>query len=56
MKKVSTVHRPMAFRWFAIEIAFMPFLDKAQAAMDKSDFAGDPTTSQERGQKVFLRR
>lgn len=42
MKKALTVLGALAFGWLAIEIAFKPFLDKARAAMDKSDPARDP--------------
>lgn len=42
MKKALTVVGALAFGWLAIELAFKPFLDKARAAMDKSDPARDP--------------
>ncbi|GKF24258.1 outer envelope membrane protein 7-like protein, partial [Tanacetum coccineum] len=32
----------LAFGWAAIELAFKPWLDKARAAMDKSDPSRDP--------------
>ena len=32
----------IAFGWLAIELAFKSFLNKARAAMDKSDRARDP--------------
>ncbi|KAK2648258.1 hypothetical protein Ddye_015747 [Dipteronia dyeriana] len=42
MKRAVTVFGALALGWLAIEIAFKPFLDKARAAMDKSDPAHDP--------------
>ncbi|KAH7577518.1 hypothetical protein JRO89_XS01G0261700 [Xanthoceras sorbifolium] len=42
MKRAVTVFGALALGWLAIEIAFKPFLDKARAAMDKSDPARDP--------------
>ncbi|KAJ0113079.1 hypothetical protein Patl1_03411 [Pistacia atlantica] len=42
MKKALTVLGALALGWLAIGIAFKPFLDKARAAMDKSDPARDP--------------
>lgn len=42
MKQAMVVFGALAFGWLAIEMAFKPFLDKARAAMDKSDPARDP--------------
>ncbi|KAK1559566.1 hypothetical protein Q3G72_015861 [Acer saccharum] len=38
--------------WLAIEIALKPFLDKARAAMDKSDPARDPDDVDEDNKKL----
>ena len=42
MKQAAVVFGALAFGWLAIEMAFKPFLDKARAAMDKSDPDRDP--------------
>lgn len=42
MKQAALVFGALAFGWVAIEMAFKPFLEKARAAMDKSDPARDP--------------
>ncbi|OAY61684.1 outer envelope membrane protein 7-like [Manihot esculenta] len=42
MKQAMVVFGALAFGWLAIEMAFKPFLDKARAAMDKSDPNRDP--------------
>ncbi|KAF2314890.1 hypothetical protein GH714_037082 [Hevea brasiliensis] len=42
MKQAIVVFGALAFGWLAIEMAFKPFLDKARAAMDKSDPDRDP--------------
>ncbi|XVF72435.1 hypothetical protein PTKIN_Ptkin12aG0121000 [Pterospermum kingtungense] len=42
MKQAAAVFGALAFGWLAIEMAFKPFLDKARAAMDKSDPDRDP--------------
>ncbi|XP_048139010.1 outer envelope membrane protein 7-like [Rhodamnia argentea] len=41
-KQVAVVFGALAVGWLAIELAFKPFLDRARAAMDKSDPARDP--------------
>ncbi|KAI3423219.1 uncharacterized protein J3R85_011178 [Psidium guajava] len=41
-KQAAVVFGALAFGWLAIELAFKPFLDRARAAMDKSDPARDP--------------
>ncbi|XP_068312058.1 outer envelope membrane protein 7-like [Pyrus communis] len=41
-KQVAVVFGALAVGWLAIELAFKPFLDKARAAMNKSDPARDP--------------
>ncbi|KAJ8748428.1 hypothetical protein K2173_003065 [Erythroxylum novogranatense] len=42
LKQAMVVFGALAFGWLAIEMAFKPFLDKARAAMDKSDPTRDP--------------
>ncbi|XVE73162.1 hypothetical protein DITRI_Ditri11bG0095000 [Diplodiscus trichospermus] len=42
VKQAAVVFGALAFGWLAIEMAFKPFLDKARAAMDKSDPDRDP--------------
>ncbi|XVF32602.1 hypothetical protein REPUB_Repub17cG0096600 [Reevesia pubescens] len=42
MKQAAVVFGALAFGWMAIEMAFKPFMDKARAAMDKSDPDHDP--------------
>ncbi|XVF21799.1 hypothetical protein REPUB_Repub12eG0121200 [Reevesia pubescens] len=42
VKQAAVVFGALAFGWMAIEMAFKPFLDKARAAMDKSDPDRDP--------------
>ncbi|KAF5732757.1 Outer envelope membrane protein 7 [Tripterygium wilfordii] len=41
-KQAMVVFGALAFGWLAIETAFKPFLDKARAAMAKSDPNHDP--------------
>lgn len=41
-KRAMVVFGALALGWAAIELAFKPLLDKARAAMDKSDPARDP--------------
>ncbi|XP_048441803.1 outer envelope membrane protein 7 [Pyrus x bretschneideri] len=41
-KQAAVVFGALAVGWLAIELAFKPFLDKARAAMNKSDPAHDP--------------
>ncbi|KAM1057959.1 hypothetical protein ACFX13_031890 [Malus domestica] len=36
-KQAAVVFGALAVGWLAIELAFKPFLDKARAAMNKSD-------------------
>ncbi|MCD9558849.1 hypothetical protein HAX54_016477 [Datura stramonium] len=38
----AVVFGALAFGWLAIELAFKPWLEKARAAMDKSDPSRDP--------------
>ncbi|EEF41725.1 outer envelope membrane protein 7 [Ricinus communis] len=45
VKQAMVVVGALAFGWLAIEMAFKPFLDKARAAMDKSDPERDPDDS-----------
>nr|XP_009789902.1 PREDICTED: 6.7 kDa chloroplast outer envelope membrane protein-like [Nicotiana sylvestris] len=42
LKSAAVVFGALAFGWLAIELAFKPWLDKARAAMDKSDPSRDP--------------
>ncbi|OIT02478.1 hypothetical protein A4A49_32692 [Nicotiana attenuata] len=42
LKSTAVVFGALAFGWLAIELAFKPWLDKARAAMDKSDPSRDP--------------
>ncbi|CAI0384976.1 unnamed protein product [Linum tenue] len=42
VKQAAVVFGSLAFGWLAIEIAFKPFLDKARAAIAKSDPEHDP--------------
>ncbi|KMT06005.1 hypothetical protein BVRB_7g163360 [Beta vulgaris subsp. vulgaris] len=42
LKQAAIVMSALAFGWLAIELAFKPWLDKARAALDKSDPAYDP--------------
>ncbi|GLU07528.1 hypothetical protein SLE2022_244830 [Rubroshorea leprosula] len=42
MKQAAVVFGALALGWMAIELAFKPFLDKARAAMNKSDPSRDP--------------
>ncbi|XP_022771089.1 outer envelope membrane protein 7-like [Durio zibethinus] len=42
IKQAAVVFGALAFGWMAIEMALKPFLDKARAAMDKSDPDRDP--------------
>ncbi|XP_021805742.1 outer envelope membrane protein 7 [Prunus avium] len=41
-QQAMVVFGALAVGWLAIEMAFKPWLDKARAAMDKSDPARDP--------------
>ncbi|KAL5561655.1 hypothetical protein UlMin_031402 [Ulmus minor] len=41
-KQAVVVFGALALGWLVIELAFKPFLNKARAAMDKSDPARDP--------------
>ncbi|TXG63624.1 hypothetical protein EZV62_010618 [Acer yangbiense] len=52
MKRAVTVFGALALGWLAIEIALKPFLDKARAAMDKSDPARDPDDVDEDNNKL----
>lgn len=45
VKTAAVVLGALAFGWAAIELAFKPWLDKARAAMDKSDPTRDPDDS-----------
>ncbi|KAL6977758.1 hypothetical protein U1Q18_026545 [Sarracenia purpurea var. burkii] len=42
LKSTAVMVGALAFRWLAIELAFKPLLDKARAAMTKSDPSCDP--------------
>ncbi|CAN4098194.1 unnamed protein product [Withania somnifera] len=42
LKSTAVVFGALAFGWLAIELAFKPWLDKARAAIDKSDPSRDP--------------
>ncbi|KNA23849.1 hypothetical protein SOVF_020710 [Spinacia oleracea] len=42
VKQVAIVMGALAFGWLTIELAFKPWLDKARAALNKSDPAHDP--------------
>ncbi|KAE8720763.1 6.7 kDa chloroplast outer envelope membrane protein [Hibiscus syriacus] len=42
VKQAAVVVGALAFGWMAIEMAFKPLLDKARAAMDKTDPDCDP--------------
>ncbi|XP_074319037.1 outer envelope membrane protein 7-like [Silene latifolia] len=42
LKQGAIVIAALAFGWLTIEIAFKPLLDKARAAMSKSDPTRDP--------------
>ncbi|XP_041016954.1 outer envelope membrane protein 7-like [Juglans microcarpa x Juglans regia] len=41
-KQALVVFGALAFGWLAIELAFRPLLDKARAAINKSDPTRDP--------------
>lgn len=41
LKTAAIVFGALAFGWATIELAFKPWLDKARAAMDKSDPSRD---------------
>ena len=47
LKSTAVVAGALAFSWFAIELAFKPWLDKARAAMAKSDPSRDPDDADE---------
>uniref|UniRef100_A0A803LQ72 Outer envelope membrane protein 7 n=1 Tax=Chenopodium quinoa TaxID=63459 RepID=A0A803LQ72_CHEQI len=42
LKQAAIVMGALGFAWLTIELAFKPWLDKARAAIDKSDPAHDP--------------
>ncbi|KAK4731917.1 hypothetical protein R3W88_024905 [Solanum pinnatisectum] len=42
LKSTAVVVGALACGWLAIELAFKPFLEKARAALNKSDPARDP--------------
>lgn len=42
LKSTAVVAGALAFGWLAIELAFKPWLEKARAAINKSDPAQDP--------------
>ncbi|KAF7120337.1 hypothetical protein RHSIM_Rhsim13G0023900 [Rhododendron simsii] len=42
LKSTAVVAGALAFGWLAIELAFKPWLEKARAAMNKSDPTQDP--------------
>ncbi|KAE8660644.1 Small nuclear ribonucleoprotein family protein [Hibiscus syriacus] len=42
VKQAAVVVGALAFGWMAIEMVFKPLLDKARAAMDKTDPDCDP--------------
>ncbi|KAF5731522.1 Outer envelope membrane protein 7 [Tripterygium wilfordii] len=46
-KQAMVVFGALAFGWLAIEMTFKPFLDKARAAMAKSDPEHDPDDEEE---------
>lgn len=42
LKQAAVVFGALAFGWLAIEMALKPILDRARAAMDRSDPDRDP--------------
>ncbi|GAB4840657.1 Outer envelope membrane protein 7 [Ancistrocladus abbreviatus] len=48
LKSSMVVMGALALGWLAIELAFKPWLDKARAAMDKSDPTRDPDDAENR--------
>ncbi|KAK4376283.1 hypothetical protein RND71_006960 [Anisodus tanguticus] len=52
LKSTAVVFGALAFGWLAIELAFKPWLDKARAAMDKSDPDDDDAAEQTKSQVV----
>jgi len=48
-KQAVVVFGALAVGWLAIEMAFKPWLEKARAAMDKSDPARDPDCEDDDG-------
>ena len=42
LKSTAVVVSALAFGWLAIEFAFKPWLEKARAALNKSDPSRDP--------------
>ncbi|KAK4742806.1 hypothetical protein SAY87_000807 [Trapa incisa] len=42
LKQAAVVFGALAFGWLAIEMAFRPLLNRARAAMDRSDPERDP--------------
>ncbi|KAI3893642.1 hypothetical protein MKX03_006220 [Papaver bracteatum] len=51
LKSALVVFGALAFGWLTMEIAFKPYLDKARAAMDKSDPSHDPDEEEEDNNK-----
>ncbi|RZC72939.1 hypothetical protein C5167_048413 [Papaver somniferum] len=51
LKSALVVFGALAFGWLTMEIAFKPYLDKARAAMDKSDPSHDPDDEEEDNNK-----
>ncbi|VFQ68590.1 unnamed protein product [Cuscuta campestris] len=47
LKSAAVVFGALAAGWLAIELAFKPFLDKARAALKKSDPNYDPDDATE---------
>ncbi|XP_060197764.1 outer envelope membrane protein 7-like [Lycium barbarum] len=47
LKSTAVVFGALAFGWLAIELAFKPWLEKARAAIDKSDPTRDPDDDDE---------
>ncbi|KAI3958377.1 hypothetical protein MKW98_011065 [Papaver atlanticum] len=52
LKSSLVVFGALAFGWLTMEIAFKPYLDKARAAMDKSDPSHDPDEEEEDNNKL----
>lgn len=50
-KSAAVVFGALAFGWLTIELAFKPWLQKARAAMDKSDPALDPDDASDSADK-----
>ncbi|KAI3898780.1 hypothetical protein MKW92_046376 [Papaver armeniacum] len=51
LKSALVIFGALAFGWLTMEIAFKPYLDKARAAMDKSDPSHDPDDEEEDNKK-----